>query len=65
MVWRRTVVVAATAALAVVTVAVFGFFDARSHSNSDTLRPFVLTMVPAWVAFWLACRFLLARPRRT
>ena len=65
MAWHRVVVITAAAALAVVTVAVFGFFDARSHSNSDTLRPFVLTMVPAWVAFWLACRFLLARPRRT
>jgi hypothetical protein len=43
---------------------VFVFFDARSHSSSDTLRPFVLTMVPAWVAFWLGCRLLLARPRR-
>jgi len=64
MAWRRVVVVAAAAALAVVTVAVFGIFDARSHSSSDTLRPFVLTMVPAWLAFWLACRSLLARPRR-
>jgi hypothetical protein len=64
MAWRPVVVGAAAAALAVVTVAVFGFFDARSHSNSDTLRPFLLTMGPAWLAFWLACRLLLARPRR-
>lgn len=59
------VVVAAAAALAACTVAVFGFFDARSHSNSDTLRPFVLTMAPAWVVFWLMCRLFLARPRRS
>jgi len=58
------VVVAAAAVLAVGTVAVFGLFDPRSHSNSDTLRPFVLTMVPAWVVFWLVCRLFLARPRR-
>jgi hypothetical protein len=64
MALRRMVVIAAAAALAVGTVAAFAFFDAHSHSNSDTLRPFVLTMVPAWVAFLLACRFLLARPRR-
>lgn len=63
MTWRRFVVVAAAVTLAVSTVAVFGFFDARSHSSSDTLRPFVLTMAPVWVAFWLACRFVLARPR--
>lgn len=56
--------VAAAVALAVCTVAAFRFFDARSHSNSDTLRPFVLTMAPAWVVFWLACRLFLARPRR-
>jgi hypothetical protein len=60
---RRVIVVAAAATLAVCTVAVFLFFDSGSHSDSDTLRPFILTMAPAWVAFWLASRFLLSRPR--
>ena len=33
------------------SVLVFAAFDARSHSASDTLRPFLLTMVPAWLAY--------------
>jgi len=37
------------------TVNVFLALDANSHSNSDTLRPFLLTMVPLWlVALWAA-----------
>lgn len=31
------------------TVAVFLAFDRVSHSNSDTLRPFIITMAPVWV----------------
>ncbi len=31
------------------TIGVFRAFDANSHSASDTLRPFLLTMVPVWV----------------
>jgi hypothetical protein len=30
------------------TVAVFLAFDRVSHSNSDTIRPFVITMGPVW-----------------
>jgi len=30
------------------TVAVFEAFDRVSHSNSDTIRPFVITMAPVW-----------------
>jgi hypothetical protein len=30
------------------TVAVFEAFDRVSHSNSDTIRPFVITMGPVW-----------------
>ena len=30
------------------TVAVFLAFDRVSHSNSDTIRPFVITMAPVW-----------------
>jgi hypothetical protein len=31
------------------TLAVFEAFDRGSHSASDTLRPFVLTMAPVWL----------------
>ena len=45
----------ALAALLYGTVAVFEAFDRVSHSNSDTIRPFVLTMGPVWaVAIWAA-----------
>lgn len=30
------------------TVLVFMAFDRNSHSASDTLRPFIITMVPVW-----------------
>jgi hypothetical protein len=30
------------------TVIVFRLFDHGSHSASDTLRPFLLTMAPVW-----------------
>lgn len=37
------------------TLMVFLALDANSHSASDTLRPFLLTMVPVWlVALWAA-----------
>ena len=31
------------------TVTVFMAFDHDSHSVSDTLRPFLITVVPVWV----------------
>jgi hypothetical protein len=31
------------------TVMVFLAFDRDSHSASDTLRPFVITMAPVWI----------------
>jgi hypothetical protein len=37
------------AALLVGTVLVFRAFDAHSHSASDTLRPFLITMAPLWI----------------
>jgi hypothetical protein len=49
--------------LCVASVVVFMFFDGRSHSNSDTLRPFIITMGPAWLLFVLVWR-MTARPRR-
>jgi lipopolysaccharide export LptBFGC system permease protein LptF len=30
------------------TVLVFEAFDRHSHSASDTLRPFIITMFPVW-----------------
>jgi hypothetical protein len=40
---------------------VFLVFDSRSHSASDTLRPFLITMVPAWILYVLAWRQLRAK----
>jgi hypothetical protein len=41
--------------LAYGTLNVFLILDSNSHSASDTLRPFLLTMVPLWlVAIWAA-----------
>ena len=43
------------------TVAVFEAFDRVSHSNSDTIRPFVITMAPVWAVAIAAARVLLKR----
>jgi hypothetical protein len=43
------------------TVAVFEAFDRVSHSNSDTIRPFVLTMAPVWIVAIAAARVLLRK----
>jgi hypothetical protein len=56
-------VVVALAVLLYGTVAVFEAFDRVSHSNSDTIRPFVLTMGPVWaLAIW-AATVVLRKPR--
>jgi hypothetical protein len=44
------------------TVMVFLAFDRVSHSNSDTLRPFVITMAPVWAVAIAAAIVLLRRP---
>ncbi len=48
---RKIVAVLAVAFAALVygTVLVFLAFDRHSHSASDTLRPFVITMAPVWL----------------
>jgi Na+-driven multidrug efflux pump len=46
---RLAAVLLAFAALAFGTVLVFRAFDQVSHSASDTLRPFFITMAPVWV----------------
>jgi hypothetical protein len=58
---RRILVVGGGVALLVGTVVVFRAFDAHSHSASDTLRPFVLTMGPVWLASMAAARSILRR----
>ncbi len=48
--------------LAVGTVSVFLAIDSTSHSASDTLRPFLLTMLPVWgVAIWATAVILRGR----
>ncbi|TMC86980.1 MAG: hypothetical protein E6J12_13665 [Chloroflexi bacterium] len=46
--WRWLWLVAGFAVLLYGTVLVFMAFDKDSHSASDTLRPFVITMAPVW-----------------
>ena len=43
------------------TVMVFMAFDRDSHSASDTLRPFLITMAPVW-AIAVAGATVLLRP---
>jgi putative Mn2+ efflux pump MntP len=43
------------------TVMVFMAFDRDSHSASDTIRPFVITMAPVW-AVAIAGAMVLLRP---
>jgi hypothetical protein len=43
------------------TVAVFEAFDRNSHSASDTIRPFVITMGPVWALAIAAARVLLRK----
>ena len=46
-------VAVALGVLAYGTVLVFLAFDRDSHSASDTVRPFVITMGPVWaLAIW-------------
>lgn len=62
--WVRPVTVAVSVAgllLLLGTAAVFRAFDLHSHSASDTLRPFVLTMAPVWIVGIAAARVLLRR----
>jgi hypothetical protein len=45
------------------TVLVFQAFDRSSHSASDTIRPFVITMAPVWAVAIAAARVLLRQRR--
>ncbi len=46
------------------TVMVFMAFDRDSHSASDTIRPFVITMAPVWVVA-VAAAIVVLRPPGT
>ncbi len=64
MAWRIAVVVAAAVSLAFGTVLIFLTIDRHSHSVSDTLRPFVITMAPVWLVAVLASAELLTTGAR-
>lgn len=49
--------------LTIGTVLVFMAFDRDSHSASDTIRPFLITMAPVWTIAVAAAVVLLRRPR--
>jgi hypothetical protein len=64
MSWSRVGGVAvALAVLLYGTVAVFEAFDRVSHSGSDTIRPFVITMAPVWALTIWAATVVLRKPR--
>lgn len=43
------------------TVLVFQAFDRNSHSASDTIRPFLITMIPVWAVALAAATVLLRK----
>jgi len=51
----------AFASLIAGTVMVFLVLDRHSHSASDTVRPFVITMLPVWAIALAGARVLLGR----
>jgi hypothetical protein len=53
----------AFAALVFGSVLVFQAFDRDSHSASDTIRPFLITMGPVWARAVAAATVLLQRKR--
>ena len=46
------------------TVMVFEAFDRQSHSVSDTIRPFLITMAPVWTVAIAGAMVLLRRPTK-
>jgi len=50
--------------LLVGTVLVFQAFDRQSHSASDTIRPFLITMAPVWAVAIAGAMVLLRRPTK-
>jgi len=58
---RSVLVGLALVALLAGTVTVFLAFDRNSHSASDTIRPFLITMAPVWAVALAAASVLLRR----
>jgi len=58
---RNVLVALAFVALLAGTVMVFMAFDRDSHSASDTIRPFVITMGPVWAVAIAAASVMLRR----
>lgn len=52
------------ALLVIGTVMVFLAFDRDSHSASDTIRPFLITMAPVWAVAIAGASVLLRRPTK-
>ena len=46
------------------TVMVFAALDRDSHSVSDTVRPFVITMAPVWAVAIAGAAAVLRRPQK-
>jgi hypothetical protein len=62
--WRSLPAVAvALVVLLYGTIAVFEVFDRDSHSVSDTIRPFIITMGPVWALALAAAGILLRKSR--
>ena len=61
---RLAGVVPAFAALVFGSVLVFPVFDRNSHSASDTIRPFFITVAPLWVVAAAAAVVLLRKPTK-
>ena len=58
---RKLTVAIVLLALVLGTVLVFLAFDRDSHSASDTIRPFIVTMAPVWIVTVWAARIVLRR----
>jgi Na+-driven multidrug efflux pump len=58
-------IIVAFVALFAGTVMVFLTFDRYSHSASDTLRPFIITMFPVWAVAIAGAWALLHTSART
>lgn len=63
MKWRLAGVAVTFALLTLGSVLVFAAFDRNSHSASDTIRPFLITVGPVWVVAIAAAAVLLRRRR--
>ena len=61
----RIALLFAFASLIAGTVMVFLVLDRHSHSASDTLRPFVITMLPVWAIALAGAKALRGRQSRS